>query len=133
MPVDEYLKTLAYELRQRKQSEEMVHSTLQEVRSYIAESGESAEAAFGQPRDYAASFPEGTTTSRGARVGTLAGLVVIVTLAAYLVLRGAFGISFGISGTLAYFGVVVAVTAALIVTGQHLDRRLPDLREANRY
>lgn len=128
MPAEEYLKTLAYELRQRKQSEDMVHSTLQEVRSHVAESGERAEAAFGQPLDYAASFPEGTTKSRGAQVGTLAGLVVIVTLAAYLVLRGTFGISFGIFGTLAYFGVVVAVTAALIATGQHLDRRLPDLR-----
>lgn len=128
MPVEEYLKTLAHELRQRKQSEEMVHSTLQEIRSHMAESGESAEAAFGQPREYAASFPAGTTTSRGARVGTLAGLVVIVTLAAYLVLRGTFGISFGIPGTLTYFGMVAVTTAALIVTGHQLDRRLPDLR-----
>lgn len=128
MSIEEYLRALAYELRQRKHDEEMVGNVLQEVSSYLAESGETGEAAFGQPRDYAASFPEGTTKSRGARVGTLAGLVVTVTLAAYLVLRGTFDVSFGISGTLTYFGVMLAVTAALIVTGQRLDRRLPDLR-----
>jgi uncharacterized membrane-anchored protein len=128
MSTEEYLKTLAYELRQRKHGEDMVRNTLQEVSSHLAESGESGVAAFGQPREYAASFTAGTTTSRGARVGTLAGLVVVVTLAAYLVLRGTFDISFGIPGTLTYFGAVVAVTAALIVTGQLMDRRLPDLR-----
>ncbi|MFJ6357676.1 HAAS signaling domain-containing protein [Pseudarthrobacter oxydans] len=128
MSTEEYLKALAYELRQRKHNEDMVGSTLQEVSSHLAESGESGEAAFGQPKEYAASFPAGTTTSRGARVGSLAGLVVIVTLAAYLVLRGTFDVSFGISGTLTYFGAVVAVTAALIVTGQQMDRRLPDPR-----
>ncbi|MFD5276313.1 hypothetical protein ACFWIX_02000 [Pseudarthrobacter sp. NPDC058362] len=128
MTTQEYLQALAYELRQRKQDEQMVRSTLREVSSHLAESGESGVEAFGQPRDYAASLGAGTTTSRGSRVGTLAGLVVIVTLAAYLVLRGTFDISFGILGTLSYFGAVVAATAALIVTGQHLDRRLPDLR-----
>ncbi|MFM9276287.1 HAAS signaling domain-containing protein [Pseudarthrobacter sp. NKDBFgelt] len=128
MSTEEYLKTLAYELRHRKHGEDMVRNTLQEVSSHLAESGESGVAAFGQPREYAASFPAGTTTSRGARVGSLAGLVVIVTLAAYLVLRGTFDVSFGISGTLTYFGAVVAVTAALIVTGQQMDRRLPDPR-----
>ena len=128
MSTEEYLKTLAYELRKRKHGEDMVRNTLQEVSSHLAESGESGVAAFGQPREYAASFAAGTTTSGGARVGTLAGLVVIVTLAAYLVLRGTFDISFGIPGTLTYFGAVVAVTAALIVTGQLMDRRLPDLR-----
>lgn len=127
MSSQEYLKALAYELRQRKHNEDMVCSTLQEVSSHLAESGENGEAVFGQPRDYAASFPAGATTSRGVRVGSLAGLVVIVTLAAYLVLRGTFDISFGISGTLTYFGAVAAVTAALIVTGQRMDRRLPDL------
>lgn len=128
MSSQEYLKALAFELRQRKHNEDMVSSTLQEVSSHLAESGESGEAAFGQPKDYAASFPAGTTTSRGARVGTLAGLVVILALATYLVLRGTVGVSFGISGTLIYFALVVAVTAALIVTGQRMDRRLPDLR-----
>ncbi|GKV72711.1 MULTISPECIES: HAAS signaling domain-containing protein [Pseudarthrobacter] len=128
MSSQEYLKALAYELRQRKLNEDMVSSTLQEVSSHLAESGESGEAAFGQPKDYAASFPAGTTTSRGARVGNLAGLVVIATLAAYLVLRGTLDVSFGISGTLAYFSAVVAVTAALIVAGQRMDRHLPDPR-----
>lgn len=61
-------------------------------------------------------------------MGTLTGPVVIVTLAAYLVLRGTFGLSFGNPGTLADFGIVAVTTAALIATGQHLDRRLPDLR-----
>ena len=126
MSTEEYLKTLAYELRKRKHGEDMVRNTLQEVSGHLAESGESGVAAFGQPREYAASFA--AATSRGARVGTLAGLVVVVTLAAYLVLRGTFDISFGIPGTLTYFGAVVAVTAALIVTGQLMDRRLPDLR-----
>ena len=128
MSTEEYLKTLAYELRRRKHAEDMVRNTLQEVSSHLAESGESGEAAFGQPKEYAASFAAGATTSKGTRVGTLAGLVVIVTLAAYLVLRGTFDVSFGISGSLSYFGAVVAVTAALIVTGQLIDRRLPDLR-----
>ncbi|WP_152419504.1 HAAS signaling domain-containing protein [Arthrobacter nitrophenolicus] len=56
MSSQEYLKALAYELRQRKHSEDMVSSTLQEVHSHLAVSGESGEEAFGQPRDYAASF-----------------------------------------------------------------------------
>lgn len=128
MSSQEYLKALAYELRQHKHSEEMVRQTLREVSSHLAESGESGEAAFGQPSDYAASFPAGTSVSLGARVGKLAGLVVILTLAAYLVLRGTIGVSFGIAGTAGYFAAVVAVTATLIVTGNMMDRRLPDLR-----
>lgn len=58
MSSEEYLKALAYELRQRKQNEDMVSSTLQEVSSHLAESGESGETAFGQPREHAASFPD---------------------------------------------------------------------------
>lgn len=128
MSTEEYLKALAYELRQRKHSEDTVRNTLQEVASHMAESGESGEAAFGKPHAYAASFPAGTSTSKGSRVGSLAGLVVILTLATYLVLRGTFDFTFGVSGTLIYFASVLAVTAALIVTSQQMDRRLPDLR-----
>ncbi|MGX1159738.1 hypothetical protein FBY31_1901 [Arthrobacter sp. SLBN-100] len=128
MSTEEYLKALAYELRQRKHSEDMVRNRLQEVVSYLAESGESGEAAFGPPREYAASFPAGTSTSRGARVGTLAAGLVILMLGVYLVLRGMVGVSFGVSGTLSYFAAVLVLTAVLVFTGKFLDRRLPDVR-----
>ncbi|MGF9647959.1 hypothetical protein AAIH32_08305 [Pseudarthrobacter oxydans] len=128
MSTEEYLKALAYELRQRKHSDDTVRKALQEVASHLAESGESGDAAFGKPAEYAASFPAGSSTSKGTRVGNVAGLVVILTLATYLVLRGTVGVDFGIAGTLIYFSVVIGVTAALIVTGQLMDRRLPDLR-----
>jgi hypothetical protein len=128
MSSQEYLKSLAYELRQRKHSEDMVSSTLQDVRSHLAASGESAEEAFGQPRDYAASFPAGTSLSPGTRVGRLAAGLVIAMLGLYLVLRGVVGVSFGVPGTLTYFAAVLVLTAALVFTGKYLDRRLPALR-----
>jgi len=128
MSTEEYLKALAYELRQRKHSEDMVRNRLQEVVSHLAESGESGEAAFGPPREYAASFPAGTSTSRGTRVGTLAAGLVILMLGVYLVLRGMVGVSFGVSGTLSYFAAVLVLTAVLVFTGKFLDRRLPDVR-----
>lgn len=128
MSPQEYLKSLAYELRQRRHSEEMVTSTLQEVHSHLAVSEESAEIAFGQPRDYAASFPVGTSVSAGTRLGRLAGWLVILMLGLYLVLRGVMGISFGVTGSLTYFAAVVVLTAVLVFTGKYLDRRLPDLR-----
>lgn len=87
MSPEEYLKALAYEMRQRKHSEEMVRNTLQEVSSHFGESGESGEAAFGQPRDYAASFPAGTSVSRGTRMGHVAAGLVVLMLGTYLVLR----------------------------------------------
>jgi uncharacterized membrane-anchored protein len=128
MSSQEYLKSLAYELRQRKHSEEMVSSTLQEVRSHLAESGESGEAAFGQPRVYAGSFPAGTSVSKGARMGHIAAGLVILLLGVYLVLRGVVGVSFGLTGTLTYFAAVLVLTVVLVLTGNYLDRRLPDLR-----
>lgn len=128
MSTEEYLKALAYELRKRKNSETMVRETLQEVAGHLAESGESGETAFGEPKEYAASFPLGSSTSRGKHVGNLGGIVVIVTLGAFLVLRGTFDVDFGVSGTLAYFAVVLALAAAIIVASERIDRRLPDLR-----
>lgn len=125
MSSQEYLKSLAYELRQRKHNEDTVSNTLQEVRSHLAASGETGEAAFGQPRDYAASFPAGTTVSAGTRVGRAAAGLVILMLGVYLVLRGVVGVSFGVSGTLTYFAAVVVLTAVLVFTGKYLDRRLP--------
>lgn len=128
MSSQEYLKALAYELRQRKHNEDMISSILQEVSSHLAESGESGETAFGQPREYAASFPAGTSVSKGTRVGHMAAGLVILMLGVYLVLRGVVGVSFGVSGTLSYFAVVLVLTAVLVFTGKYLDRRLPDLR-----
>ena len=128
MSSQEYLKALAYELRQRKHSEDMVSSTLQEVRSHLAVSGEGGEEAFGKPRVYAASFPAGTSLSLGTRVGRLAAGLVIGLLGLYFVLRGVVGVSFGVSGTLTYFASILVLTAALVFTGKYLDRRLPDLR-----
>jgi uncharacterized membrane-anchored protein len=128
MSSQEYLKSLAYELRQRKHSEDMVSSTLQEVGSHLAESGESGEAAFGQPREYAASFPAGTSVSKGTRVGHIAAGLVILMLGVYLILRGVVGVSFGMAGTLTYFAAVLVLTTVLVLTGKYLDRRLPDLR-----
>ncbi|MET1156588.1 hypothetical protein [Arthrobacter sp.] len=128
MSPDEYLNTLAYEMRQRKNSEETVLNTLQEVRTYLGESGESGEAAFGQPRDYAASFPAGKSVSRGTRIGHMAAGLVVLMLGTYLVLRGIVGISFGIPGTLTYFAVILVLTAVLVLTAKYVDRRLPDLR-----
>lgn len=128
MSSEEYLKALAYELRQRKHDEEMVGSTLQEVRSHLGESGESGEAAFGQPREYAASFPSGSSVSKGTRLGHVAAGLVIVMLGVYLVLRGVVGASFGVAGTLTYFAAVLVLAAVLVFIGKYLDRRLPDLR-----
>jgi hypothetical protein len=54
--------------------------------------------------------------------------VLILTLATFLVLRGLAGVSFGMTGTLAYFAVVLVLTLVLILTGKYADRRLPDLR-----
>jgi hypothetical protein len=128
MTSEEYLKALAYELRLRKQSEVMVRNTLLEVSSHVAESGETGEAAFGQPREYAASFPLGGSVSKGTRAGQAAAGVLILMLATFLVLRGLAGVSFGMTGTLAYFAVVLVLTLVLILTGKYADRRLPDLR-----
>jgi uncharacterized membrane-anchored protein len=128
MTSEEYLKRLAYELRLRKQSEVMVRNTLLEVSSHIAESGETGEAAFGQPKEYAASFPLGGSVSKGTRVGHVAAGVLILMLGTFLVLRGLAGVSFGMMGTLTYFAVALVLTVVLILTGKYLDRRLPDLR-----
>jgi hypothetical protein len=127
MTSEEYLKALAYELRLRKQSEVMVRNTLLEVSSHLSESGETGEAAFGQPKEYAASFPLGGSVSKGTRVGHVAAGVLILMLATFLVLRGLVGVSFGMMGMLTYFAVVLVLTVVLILTGKFLDRRLPDL------
>ena len=127
MSSEKYLKALAYELRQRKHNEEMVGCALREVSSHLAESGESGEAAFGQPRDYAASFPVGSAVSTGARVGHAAAGLLILLLGGYLILRLGVGFSLGFPGTLTYFASVAVVTITLVLTGAALDRRVPDL------
>lgn len=122
----DYFKPLAMELRKRRLSEDQVADVLRELQSHVLETGERPEEAFGSPKEYAARFPQGTTLSRGSRIGNLAAAVLIVLIGVKVVLGLVLGISFGIAATVSYFAATILVTAVLIGWSAALQRKLPE-------
>ena len=121
----DYFKTLAMELRRRRLSEDQVADVLRELQSHLLETGERPEEAFGSPGEYAARFPEGTTVSRGSRIGNLAAAVLIVLLGVKVGLGLGLGISFGMATTVTYLAATLLITAVLIGWSAALQRKLP--------
>jgi hypothetical protein len=122
----EYFKALAMELRKRRLSEDQVADVLRELQSHLQETGEHPEEAFGGSREYAARFPQGTTVSRGSRIGNLAAAVLIVLLGVKVVLGLILGIPFGLAETIIYIAATFLLTAALIGWSAALQRTLPE-------
>jgi hypothetical protein len=122
----EYFKTLAMELRKRRLSEDQIADVLRELQSHLHERGERPEEAFGSSREYAARFPQGTTVSRGSRIGNLAAAVLTVLLGVKVVLGLILGISFGIAEAVIYIAATTLLTAVLIGWSAALQRTLPE-------
>lgn len=122
----DYFKTLAMELRKRRLSEDQVADVLRELQSHLRETGERPEEAFGSSKEYAARFPQGTTVSRGSRIGNLAAAVLIVLLGAKVVLGLILGISFGLAETGIYIVATILLTSVLIGWSAALQRTLPE-------
>ena len=63
-----YYADLTFQLRQRGLAEERIVAVLKEIEDFSRESGQSPEAAFGKPEEYALKFPDespGTGVTKG--------------------------------------------------------------------
>lgn len=129
---DAWLEELTLELRMREVSGAAIGDALAQVRAHLAESGESAEEAFGTPEQYASELNLlASVTSRiePRWMGRLLASSLLGIAALYLstptvvALRQGLGvgISWGMLSSLMVFAaVVVALPAALSYLSKHL-------------
>lgn len=120
---NEYKKDLTYELRQRRLTDAAIADILNEL---PAGADDELKSEFGEPKQYAESYPKGNRRSAGWWIITIAVIVAVLAILTRVlgVVTNFFDQSIGISIAILVGGIVFVAFAAIVAAA--VDRREVD-------
>ncbi|MDA3804823.1 MULTISPECIES: hypothetical protein [unclassified Clavibacter] len=130
-----YYRRLAFELRVRGLDEDRIRSTLDDVRSDCSLADAGPEDRFGDPRVFAAQFPQHRTWTPGKRFVTVVVVVAALLAVSLIALSATLDIPMRVGPLSVPLWSALLLAVGGCVGGFVLDRRLPrgfDATEAGR-